>query len=72
MHLHDSAGTLLVCYITGRRRKGKGVVGPFRYNYYCGPPTKDPASIRDPAFIFVILLFLPATKRDHAFIRDQP
>ena len=46
--------------ITGRRRKGKGSVGPFRYNYYC-EPTKDPALIRDMAFIFVIMLFSPAT-----------
>ena len=48
-------------HITGRRRKRKGLVGLFRYNYYCGP-MKDPALIRDPAFIFVIMLFPPATK----------
>ena len=58
-----------VCHITGRRRKGKGLVAPFRYNYYCGP-TKDPALIRDPAFIFVIMLFPLASKQDQAFIRD--
>ena len=51
-----------ICHITGRRRKGKGLEVPCKYNYYCGP-TKDPALIRDPAliqdpaFIFVILLF---------------
>ena len=45
-----------ICHITGRRRKGKGLVAPFRYNDYCGP-TKDPALIRDPAFILVIMLF---------------
>ena len=50
-----------VCHITGRRRKGKGLVGPFRYNYY-REPTKDPALIRDPAYIFVIMLFSPAIK----------
>ena len=33
-----------VCHTTGRRGKGKGLVGPFRYNYYCGP-TKDLALI---------------------------
>ena len=46
-----------VYHITGKRRKGKGLVGPFRlYDYYCGPT-------KDPAFIFVImLLFPPATK----------
>ena len=32
-----------VYHITGRR-KGKGLVGPFRYDYYCGT-TKDPALI---------------------------
>ena len=26
-----------VYHIIGRRRNGKGLVGPFRYNYYCGP-----------------------------------
>ena len=45
-----------VCYITGRRRKRKGSVGPFRYHYYC-EPTKDPALSQDPAFIFIIMLF---------------
>ena len=40
-------------------------------NYYCGP-TKDSALIRDPASIFVIMLFPPATKQDQAFIRDWP
>ena len=59
-----------VCHITGRRRKGKVLVGPFRYNYYCGL-TKDTALIRDPVFIFVIMLFPLATKRDQVFIRDQ-
>ena len=56
-----------VCHITGRRRKGKGLVGPFRYNYYCGP-TKDLALIQDQAFICVIMLFPPATKQDQVFI----
>ena len=56
-------------HIIGRRRKGKGLVAPFRYNYYCGP-TKDLALIRDLALIFVIMLFPPASKRDQAFIRD--
>ena len=32
------------CCITGRRRKGKGLVVPCRYNYYC-EPTKDPVLI---------------------------
>ena len=59
-----------VCHIPGRRRKGKGLVEPFRCNYYCGP-TKDPALIRDPAFIFVIMLFSPATKPDQMFIQDR-
>ena len=44
---------------------------PCKYNYYCGP-TKDPALIRDPVFIFAIMLIPPATKRDQAFKRDQP
>ena len=52
-----------VYHITVRRRKGKGLVGPFRYDYDCRP-TKDPVLIRDPTFIFVILLFPLATKRD--------
>ena len=60
-----------VYHITGRKRKGKGLVGPFRYNYYCGP-TKDLALIQDHAFIFVIMLFSPASKREQAFIQDQP
>ena len=54
-------------HITGRRRKEKGLVGSFRYNYYCGS-TEDWALIQDPVFIFVIILFSPATKRDQAFI----
>ena len=53
------------------KEERKGLVGQFRYDYYCGP-TKDPALIRDPTFIFVILLFPPATKRDQAFIQDRP
>ena len=60
-----------VRYITGRSRKEKGSVGPFRYNYYCGP-TKDPLLIQDPAFIFVIMLFSLATKRDQAFKQERP
>ena len=58
-----------VCNGTGRRREGKGLVvtGPCRYNYYCGP-TKDPAVIGDPAFIFNLMLFPPATKRDHKLV----
>ena len=59
-----------ILYITARRRKGKGSLGSFTDNCYC-EPTKDPALIRDPAFIFVIMLFYPATKRDQAFIRDR-
>ena len=47
-----------VCNVTGRRRKGKGLVVLCRYNYYCGP-TKDPALIQDPVFIYVIMLFPP-------------
>ena len=35
-------------------------------------PTKDEALIQDPEFIFVILVFPLATKRDQAFTRDQP
>ena len=54
-----------VCHITGRRRKGKGLEVSCKYNYYCGP-TKFPALIRDPAFIFVIMQFCPANKRDQA------
>ena len=60
-----------VYHITVRRRKGKGLVGPFRYDYYCGP-TKDPALIGVPAFIFVILLFPPASKQDQAFVQGRP
>ena len=56
-----------VAHITGRRRKEKGLEVPCKYNYYSGP-TKDPALIQDPTFIFVIMLFPPATKRDQAFI----
>ena len=39
-----------ICHITGRRKKGKGLEVPCNYNYYCGP-TKDPALIRDQAFL---------------------
>ena len=53
-----------VCHITGRRRKGKGLVAPFRYNNYCGP-------IKNTAYIFVIMLFPLATNRDQVFIRDR-
>ena len=67
MVLYYMKGSVVRCHIIGRRRKGKGSsVGPSRYNY-C-EPTKDPALIQDPAFIFVIMLFSPATKRDQAFI----
>ena len=38
-----------------------------RYNYYCGS-IKDPALIQDPAFISVIMLVRPTTKRDQVFI----
>ena len=58
-----------ICHITGRRRKGKGLELPCKYNYYCRP-TKDPVLIRDPAFIFVIMVFSPATKQGQAFIQD--
>ena len=52
-----------VYHITGRRRKKR----LSRYNYYFGPTKdtvliQDPALIQNPAFIFVIMLFLPATK----------
>ena len=53
-------------YITRRSSailKGKGLKVPYKYNYYRGP-TKDPALIRDPPFIFVVMLFPPATKPD--------
>ena len=60
-----------ICNSTGRRRKWKGLVVPCRYNYYCGP-TKDPVLIQDPGFIFVIMLFPPATKRDQALIQEWP
>ena len=60
-----------VYHITVRRRKGKGLVGPFRYDYYCGP-IKDPALIRVPAFIFVILLFPPVSKQDQVFVQGRP
>ena len=56
-----------ICHITGRRRKGKGLELPCRYNDYCRP-TKDLTLIQDLAFIFVIMLFPLATKRDQAFI----
>ena len=49
----------------------EGSVGPFRYHYYC-ESTTDQVLIRDQAFIFVIMLFSPATKQDQAFIRDHP
>ena len=51
-----------VCHITGKRRKGKGLQVPCKYNYYCGP-TKDPT--------FIVIMLLP-TKQEQAFIQDQP
>ena len=60
-----------VCHTTGRRRKGKGLEVPGKYNYYCGP-TKDLTLIRHPEFIFVITRFPLATKQDQAFIQDRP
>ena len=59
-----------VCYITGRRKKGKGLVGLFKYNYYCGL-TIDPALIWDLAFIIYIMLYPPTTKQDQTFIRGN-
>ena len=56
-----------VYHNTGRSRKGKGLVVPCKYNYCCGP-TKDQALIQNLAFIFLIILFPPATTRDQAFI----
>ena len=37
--LHKGLCRLLfgVCHITGRRKKGKGLKVPCKYNYYCGP-----------------------------------
>ena len=35
-------------------------------------PTKDPELIQDPEFIFVILVFPLATKRDHVGIYTRP
>ena len=52
------------------KKERKGLEVQSEYNYCCGP-TKDPALIQDPAFIFVIMLFPSATKQDQAFIRDQ-
>ena len=46
-----------VYHITVRRRKGKGLVGPFRYDYYCGP-IKDLALIQVPA-LFLLYCYLP-------------
>ena len=51
----------------GGKEKVKGLVGPYRYNYYC-EHTKDAALIQDLAFIFIIMLFPPATKQDQASI----
>ena len=50
-----------VCHITGRRKKVKSLEASCKY-VYC-ESTKDLAFIQDPAFILVILLFPPATKR---------
>ena len=58
-------------HISGRRRRGKGLQVQCTYNFYYGS-TKHPAFIWDPACIFVIMLFPPATKRDQAFMRDRP
>ena len=44
----------IVCHITGRRKKGEGLEVQCKHNYYGS--TKDLAFIRDPAFIFVIML----------------
>ena len=41
--------------------KGKGLEVSCKYIYYYGS-TKDTVFIRNPSFIFVILLFPPATK----------
>ena len=56
-----------VCHITGRRRKGKGLEVPCKYNYYCGP-TKDPMLIWELVFIFVIMLILrPLNETRHLY-----
>ena len=60
-----------VILATGRRRKGKGLEVPFKYNFYHGS-TEDPTFNQDPAFIFAIMLFHLATKRDQEFIRNHP
>ena len=56
-----------VSHITRRRKKGKGLEVPCKYNYYFGSE-KDPALIRDPVFVFVIMLFPLASKQDKAFV----
>ena len=62
--LHEgtlSSAVRHLLYYWKKEEKKRLIVGPRRYNYYCGP-TKDPVLIRDLAFIFVIMLFPPATK----------
>ena len=62
-----------IYYITGRRRKRKGSVGPFRYNYYC-EPTKDPVLIRDliPIIACIRPLFAnPVTNRNDKKVTKQ-
>ena len=53
------------------KEEGKGLEVPCKHIYYYGS-TKDPAFIWDLTFIFAIMLFLPATKWEQAFIQDQP
>ena len=50
------------CPITGRRSKGKGLEVPCKYYYYCGPT-------KDPAFIFVIILFPQPLTRPGVYMR---
>ena len=47
--------------ITGRRRKEKGLVGLFRYNYYCGPHKRPGVNSR-PGIYFCYNAISPATK----------
>ena len=59
-----------VCHITGRKRRGKGLEDCIevlcKCNHYCGP-TKDPALIRDPAFIFAIMLPQPLNETRYLY-----
>ena len=61
-----------VILATGRRRKGKSLEVPFKYIFYRGSTAEDPTFNQDPTFIFAIMLFHLATKRDQVIIRNQP